>query len=216
MNPIKNVVGQRDLKIQIDYFFSLSKLTQIEARRCIIKVTVSIDAVNIDYEYKAFMNVVICTEWTFFLFCLTFCSDLKYRIIAWFEAMCLCHKRLKENPQTSARRAEEQERDVWRVEDFFVLLSFHSSSDSEGVLSQISSANCQRVLVCVQAVSSCSFQRRFATLTWIYLTLSSFFLSLSTWKSTYCFIKSWWKPLASASSRHLSLLFVFIFFFTFA
>ncbi len=32
------------------------------------EVMVSIDAVNIDYEYKA-LNVVICTEWTFF------CSD---------------------------------------------------------------------------------------------------------------------------------------------
>lgn len=28
------------------------------------EVMVSIDAVNIDYEYKA-LNVVICTEWTF-------------------------------------------------------------------------------------------------------------------------------------------------------
>lgn len=49
------------------------------------KVMVSIDAVNIDYEYKAFLNVVICTEWTFCLFSfvvLTFCSDLKYKIIA--------------------------------------------------------------------------------------------------------------------------------------
>lgn len=31
------------------------------------EVMVSIDAVNIDYEYKAFLNVVICTELTFFL-----------------------------------------------------------------------------------------------------------------------------------------------------
>lgn len=49
------------------------------------KVMVSIDAVNIDYEYKAFLNVVICTEWTFYLLSfvvLTFCSDLKFRIIA--------------------------------------------------------------------------------------------------------------------------------------
>lgn len=45
------------------------------------EVMVSVDAVNIDYEYKAFMNVVKCTEWTFF-FCLTFCSDLKYGNIA--------------------------------------------------------------------------------------------------------------------------------------
>lgn len=31
------------------------------------EVMLSVDAVNIDYEYKAFMNVVICTEWTVFV-----------------------------------------------------------------------------------------------------------------------------------------------------
>lgn len=61
------------------------------------EVMVSVDAVNIDYEYKAFMNVVICTEWTFF-FCLTFCSGLKYGNIAWTKAMCLCHNQLKRKP----------------------------------------------------------------------------------------------------------------------
>lgn len=59
-----------------------------------------------------------------FFFCLTLCSDLKYRNIAWFKAMCLCHNRWCET--IGYRYRNSKKRDVWRVEDLFVLLSFQS------------------------------------------------------------------------------------------
>lgn len=161
------------------------------------KVMVSIDAVNIDYEYKAFLNVVICTEWTFCLFSfvvLTFCSDLKYKIIAWFEAMCLCHKRLKENPQTSARWAVivTGRARTWCLKSrglfCFAVISFEFSF--RGRLN----SNIKCVLsTCVSLCAGCLFLQLPKAVRNINLNIPHivfFFLSLSTWKSTYCFIKS--------------------------
>lgn len=134
--------------------------------------------------------------------------------------MCLCHKRLKENPQTSARRAVlvTGRARAWCLKSrglfCFAVISFEFWF--RGRLK--SNIKCE-LSTCVSLCAGCLFLQlpkvvRNINLNIPHIVFFFFFFCLCQLgrvltESLKC---SRWKPLASASSRHLSLLFIFIFF----
>lgn len=109
--------------------------------------------------------------------------------------MCLCHKRLKENPQTSARRAVlvTGRARAWCLKSrglfCFAVISFEFWF--RGRLK--SNIKCE-LSMCVSLCAGCLFLQlpkvvRNINLNIPHIVFFFFFLSLSTWKSTYWVIE---------------------------